>query len=68
MLREIFFIFHEKVSIQDAVSFFGPGQITMRFYPSYSPRKSQSGLEVQAHSLFHWWERLEDESLIGKIS
>jgi len=52
-MREIFFTFHEKVSIQDAPSFFGPGQIGALHYPDYFSRKVQSSLEAHTQALLH---------------
>jgi hypothetical protein len=45
-MREIFFTFHEKVSIEDAPSCFGPAQIGAFHYPDYFSRKVRFSLEV----------------------
>ena len=67
-MREIFFKFHEKVSIQDASSCFGPGQIGTLLYPDYFSLKLRFSLEAQAQGLPHRLGSVEDESPIREIS
>lgn len=67
-MREIFFIFHEKVSIQDALSCFGPGQIGALLYPDYFSLKFRVRLEAQAQGQLHRLVNDEDESPIQEIS
>jgi hypothetical protein len=67
-MREIFFTVHEKVSIQDAQSSFGPGQIGALHYPDYFSRKFRSSLEAQAQGGMHRLGSQEDGSPIHEIS
>jgi hypothetical protein len=67
-MREIFFTFHEKVSIQDAPSCFGPGQIGALLYPDYLSLKVRFSLEAQAQGLPHRLGSVEDRSPIREIS
>jgi hypothetical protein len=64
----MFFIFHEKVSIQDAPACFGPGQISMRLYPDCFPPKVRFGLEAQAQGPLQRLGIADDEFLIREIS
>jgi hypothetical protein len=50
---EICFLFHEKVSIQDAQSCFGSGQVTWLVYPDYFPREFRLRLEAQKHGFLY---------------
>jgi hypothetical protein len=63
-MREIFLIFHEKVSIQDAPSCFGPMQISTLLYPIYFSRNFQSSLEAQTQGQRH---RLESDQGVPPV-
>jgi hypothetical protein len=65
---EIFSILHRKVSIQDAQSCFGSGQIPPRSYPACFSRTFQTHLEAQAHGLLHRLGSVEDKFPIREIS
>jgi len=66
-MREIFFTFHEKVSIEDVPSFFGSRPIGALLYPDYFSLKVRFSLEAQAQGLRHRLGSVEDESPIHEI-
>jgi hypothetical protein len=67
-MREIFFTSHQKVSIEDAPSCFGPGQISVLLYPDCLSHKVRFRLEAQAQGLLHRLGSVADSSSIREIS